>query len=264
MHRSRNAFVEIERDRREAARQAMFSRFPEIAEAEARIVVVDEEIERLRADIRRRNVTARRRRPADDPATQKIAELKKERRAIVGLHDPAADSCQCLRCRRRAAYANPELRDVLNAIEEEAKAREKALYSDRVVSWSNFNAVRQSVGNIRSGPPPKFVPWTEDRGRVVVQIQGGATWDELIAGHRQVRVRPIEVERSGHQQTCGNGLMMVTPLAPKPNGRRSKRPWHELRLRIGRDARGDDQSRWVAVRFVLHRPIPADARIQQV
>lgn len=59
MHRLRNAFVEIERDRREAARQAMLSRFPEIAEAEARIVVIDEEIERLRHAERLRSIRDR-------------------------------------------------------------------------------------------------------------------------------------------------------------------------------------------------------------
>jgi len=247
MHRLRNALVEIELDRRKAARDAVLARFPEIAEAEERIAAIDAEIERLRAEIRRRNSAERRRRPADDPATPRIAELRAERGAIVGKHDPAAESCECLRCRRRRAYADPDLADALARIEDEARDRTKALYAGREMSWANFNAVAQSMSRIRSGPPPRFAPWTGARGRVVVQIQGGATWGELVAGHRQVRVTPLPL-----------------PAHARPDGRRSRRPWHELRLRIGRDARGDDRSRWVAVRFALHRPIPADARIQQV
>src|SRR5690606_9616467 len=226
---------------------AVLAHFPEIAEADARLAEIEEEIEALRADIRRRNSAERRRRPADDPATPRIAELRAERGAIVGKHDPEADPCPCLRCRRRAAYADPGLSDALAAIEEEARARQKGLYAAREMSWANFNAVRQAAGSMRSGPPPRFAPWTGLRGRVVVQIQGGATWDDLLAGHRQVAVTPLPL-----------------PANARPDGRRSRRPWHELRLRIGRDARGDDRSRWVAVRFALHRPIPADARIQQV
>lgn len=247
MHRLRNALVEIELDRRKAAREAVLARFPEIAEAEERIAAIDAEIESLRAEIRRRNSAERRRRPADDPATPRIAELRAERGAIVGKHDPAAESCECLRCRRRRAYADPDLAGELARIEEGARVRTKALYAGRETSWANFNAVAQSMSRIRSGPPPRFAPWTGLRGRVVVQIQGGATWDELLAGHRQVKVTPLPL-----------------PANARPDGRRARRPWHELRLRIGRDARGDDRSRWVAVRFALHRPIPADARIQQV
>lgn len=247
MHRLRNALVEIELDRRMAARDAVLARFPEIAEAEERIAAIDAEIESLRAEIRRRNSAERRRRPADDPATRRIAELRDERREVAGKHDPSAESCECLRCRRRRAYADPDLAGELAHIEEEARVRTKALYAGREMSWANFNAVRQAAGSMRSGPPPRFLPWTGARGRVVVQIQGGATWDDLVAGHRQVKVTPLPL-----------------PANARPDGRRSRRPWHELRLRIGRDARGDDQSRWVAVRFALHRAIPADARIQQV
>src|SRR5690606_32046870 len=237
----------IELDRRKAARDAVLARFPEIAEAEERIAAIDAEIEHLRAEIRERNSRARKRRPEDDPATRRIAELQEERREVAGKHDPAAESCECLRCQRRRAYADPDLADALARIEEEARDRTKALYAGREMSWANFNAVAQARSRIRSGPPPRFAPWTGLRGRVVVQIQGGATWDDLVAGHRQVKVTPL-------------------PLPPdaKPDGRRAKRPGPELRLRIGRDARGDDRSRWVAVRFALHRPIPADARIQQV
>lgn len=247
MHWLRNALVEIELDRRKAARDAVLARFPEIAEAEERIAAIDAEIERLRAEIRERNSRARKRRPEEDPATRRIAELRDERREVVGKHDPAAESCECLRCRRRRAYADPDLADALARIEEEARVRTKALYAGREMSWANFNAVVQSMSRIRSGPPPRFAPWTGARGRVVVQIQGGATWDDLLSGHRQVQVTPLPL-----------------PANARPDGRRSRRPWHELRLRIGRDARGDDRSRWVAVRFALHRPIPADARIQQV
>lgn len=264
MHRLRNSLVEIELDRRKAARDAVLARFPEIAEAEERIAAIDAEIESLRAEIRRRNSAERRRRPADDPATPRIAELRAERGAIVGKHDPEADPCPCLRCRRRAAYADPALAAALAAVEDEARSRQKALYAARETSWANFNAVAQSMSRIRSGPPPRFVPWTGLRGRAVVQIQGGATWDELLSGVRQVQVAHVDVDTPAFRATRRGGVVMVRPPAAQPGGRRSKRPWYTVRLRIGRDARGDDQSRWVAVRFALHRPIPADARIQQV
>lgn len=247
MHRLRNALVEVERDRREAARAVVLAHRPDIAETEARLTEIEEEIETLRAEIRKRNAAARKRAPAGDPATARIAELRAERTGLIGRHDAEADPCECWRCRRRAAYADPAIVDDLAAVEAEAKSRQKAMYAAREMSWCNFNAVMQAMGSVRSGPPPRFVPWTGLRGRAVVQIQGGATWEELLAGVRQVQVRPLPL-----------------PEGAKPGGRRSRRPWHELRLRIGRDARGDDRSAWVEVRFALHRPIPTDARIQQV
>src|SRR5690606_14574573 len=150
MHRLRNALVEIELDRRKAARDAVLARFPEIAEAEERIAAIDAEIEQLRAEIRERNSRARKRRPEDDPATRRIAELRDERRAIVGKHDPAAESCECLRCRRRRAYADPDLADALARIEEEARSRQKALYAARDMSWANFNAVDRKSTRLNS------------------------------------------------------------------------------------------------------------------
>src|SRR5690606_2076208 len=150
MHRLRNALVEIELDRRKAARDAVLARFPEIAEAEALLAEIDAEIERLRAEIRERNSRARKRRPEDDPATRRIAELRNERRAIVGKHDRAAESCECLRCRRRRAYADPDLADALARIEEEARVMTKALYAARDMSWANFNAVDRKSTRLNS------------------------------------------------------------------------------------------------------------------
>src|SRR5690606_10933569 len=108
--------------------------------------------------------------------TRRIAELRAERRTITGTHDAdAGEGCGCLRCRRRAAYRAPAVATALAEVEAEARARQKALYAARDISWCNYNAVMQAAGSMRSGPPPKFVPWRGERGRIVVQIQGGAT-----------------------------------------------------------------------------------------
>src|SRR5690606_3145438 len=210
-----------------------------------RVAEIDAAIEVEREAIRRRNAAERRRRPKDDPAAARIAELRAERRGITGRHDRADPDCACLGCRRRAAYRDPALRQALADVEAEARRRAKELYADRRVSWAQYNAAAQSVP--RSGPPPRFVSWSQasQRGRIVVQIQGGATWDELLAGVNGARVRP-----DGEP--------------PPGPGRRAARPWYVLSLRVGRDARGDDQTAWVSVRFALHRPIPADVRVQQV
>lgn len=247
MHRLRNMLVEVERDRREAARELVREHHPDIAETETRLDEIETEISELRSELKRRNAEARARRPDTDPATPRIRELRAERRAIIGRHDKDADPCECWRCRRRRAFGAPAVRDGLDTLDQEARAREKAMYAERDMSWCNFNAIKQSLGSIRSGPDPRFMPWTGQRGRLVVQIQGGASWGELLAGRSQVKIRKL-------------------PLPPnaKPGGRRSKRPYYEIRMRIGRDARGDNQSRWITSRFVLHRPIPEGSRIQQV
>lgn len=245
MHRLRNAIVEIERKRRERAEAVVRETCPEIQATAERLAEIDASVEEARARIKLSNARSRSRDPEGTEAARIVKELRAEKRMIVGRHDKDDPACACWKCRRRAAYQS--VRPVLDKVDAEAKAAEKALYAERAVSWCDYNAVMEDLSSRRRGAPPRFLPWRGERGRVVVQIIGGARWEDLLSGVTQARVEPLPL-----------------PANATLGGRRSRRPWHVLHLRVGRDVRGEDGGEWIAVRFALHRPLPSGGRIQQV
>jgi hypothetical protein len=252
--RYRNALVEIERDRREAAATIIRDAYPEILAAEAEIAALGLERDDLRVGIKRRNSAERKRRPQDDPAQARLAEITARLREIRGTH--RGDDCDCFRCRRRAAYRSDGVRAALDALDAVDLGRRKALrreYSGQLY-WATRGAVEQGLSGIRSGAPPKFVG-SEWPGKLAVQCQvdvgreiDSPTWADLLAGETHATV--VRIER------------VPLPAGLAPAGRRSKRPHHLLHLRIG--STPDRAPVWATVRFALHRPIPEDARIKWV
>lgn len=232
----RNALVENELDRRAAVETALRELVPDIARLTETVRALEDDLEDVRASIRRANARKRSKEPAPAKA-QSARELKQQ------LSRARAE----LGAARKAAFKTDPVQGRLAEINAAAHERAKELRSDSGLHWGTYLAVEHDLRGIGTGPPPRFAGQDRYPGRLAAQIQGGASWEELLDGHGQCRIEPL-------------------PLPPnaKPGGRRSKRPWHRLYLRVGSEGPGNRTPVWVTARFALHRPVPKDAVVKWV
>lgn len=243
--RYRNDLVAAELDRRRASADALRGHAPAIARTQDQLDSLTEAILEARDEVRRLNAAAgRKRSPAAVGAGRRVQALNAERRTILGTHEKESDDCLCFRCRRKAAWLDPGLRAALAVIDADNLTRRKFLRRDSGLHWGSYLVIEQSLGGIRSGRPPRMVRHSQWDGAIAVQIQHGATWDEMLEGHGQARIIPEPL-----------------PDGAKSGGRRSRRPYYCLLLRVGTDGR---TPRWLRVRFVLHRRWPEEARVKWI
>lgn len=233
--RYRNNLVEAEIDRRAAANEVIRAHYPTLTEMDARIESIEKEIDEVRAAIRKDNSSARRRAP--DPARRRA--IRDRRADLKGMRREHKDL-------RKHAYADERVRADLKAVDETHSRRCKDLRANCGVHWGTYLAVEQGLSGMRTGAPPRFVgrQWP---GKLAVQCQGGASWDDLVAGHTQAHIE-----------------VLPPPSSAKPGGRRSRRPKCRVRLRIGSEGRGNRTPVWATIPFVLHRPIPVDAQVKWI
>lgn len=252
MHRQYNALVALRRTEIERVHDALASHVPWVGETEARLAEISAAIEEARASIRRGNSRQQKRAPSPEDRAR-IRALQAERRALVGTHARDDDACECFRCRRRRAYAEPVVAAALAGIGAETHTERKRMYAERAISWADWNDV---VGRVPSTGVPRFRAWRNDGGKVGVQLTGGgARWADLVSGEAAVATLRIEAEP----------LPTHSPGGPiSPTGRRVQRPRYLVRVRVGADSRSRQDHRWITARMSLHRPIPEDAIIQQV
>jgi hypothetical protein len=115
----------------------------------------------------------------------------------------------------QAAFQSPAVRARLAALDQEHRDRTRKLRGESGVYWGTYLTVEQGLRGVRSGAPPRFVgrQWP---GKIAVQLQRGATWDEVLEWNGQYRVE-------------------ILPLPPSaaPGGRRSERPRAMLHIRVG-------------------------------
>lgn len=139
-------------------------------------------------------------------------------------------------------------RDRLRALEEARKLSVKTARQTSGLFWGNYNAVIKSYDVarqrcIKTGAELRFRSFRQRDGRIVNQIQGGGTWDEVLAGtiNGQLSIRPQDTNR-----VAGGRV----------------RPIYNLTATVFTRGRGD--RRTVTWPMVLHRPLPDDAQIQEV
>lgn len=232
--RYRNDLVARELARRADTDALIREHYPALVELDAMIEDRDREIEAGRERVQRAKAAARSKDVVSPEARARLRAIRAERRELYQEH----------RELRKQAYADPAVRAALDGIDAHDLADRKRLRAASGLHWGSYLTVEQALSGIRRGAPPRFVRRSDWQGKLAVQIQGGATWDELVAGHGQCRVEPEPL-----------------PEGATPGGRRSKRPYHRLFLRVGSDGRAPI---WARTRFVLHRPIPADGRVKWI
>lgn len=226
MHRYRNDLVRSECTRRLAAENTLRRLRPGLLEMEATVERLATEVETARAAIKEVNSTARKRRAA-------AAEREAVRELTASLRAARTE----LKNARKEAFAAIDVKEALRAVEEEDHARRIRLRSDSGLYWGNYLSIEQAAESFRKGPPPAYQPWRRGEGRVVVQIQKGMTYAELL-GCKDTRLQ-LHIER-----TRGDGRKVGTV-------------W----FRVG-TVEGRRTPIWTKVPVVIHRDLPEDALIK--
>lgn len=228
-HRYRNALVEAERKRRSMVEESLKAACPDLAGVEASIADQEKRLEAARDAIRKASAEARKktRSPEAVEATKTAhEELKRLRGRRKGL--------------RTGTFNSPAWEAEQERTDGWAGAEQRRLRSESGLYWGSYLLVESSMGNARSGAPPKFHRW-DGGGHLAVQLQKGMSVADLFGCRDQrLRIEPVPEE------------------AWMPGGRRLRRTraW----FRVGSTESGDPV--WAVVPFVLHRPIPADCRIK--
>jgi hypothetical protein len=224
-HRYHNALIALERERRSRTDAAVARLRPVVASAEASADALAAALTAARDVIRAGNTRA-------GVKTRGTAEQRAE---ATRLRRELAAARAARKAARDEAFADPAVRRELAAVESWHAAGLKRLYNEEFAElfWGTRCHELAKAGGMRTGPPPEFARF-RGGGHLCVQLQGGVPCEEFSAG----RGTAARVEVVG-----GN----------------PKRPWADARLRVGTAGGGPV---WLAVRFRLHRPLPAGGRVK--
>lgn len=236
-NRYRNALVEMERERRERSLNALRARFPDIPALEAEYQALTNQLEEDRKASRQQNALQRKRRLSKEEK-QILTEVRQQRRQVYAR----------LRERKAEAWADPDLRADLQAVENwlcgqrvpgrrtRGPSRAKQVrgeFTAQGLRQEGYQPAEASMQGARKGPPPRFKRFTGE-GKLSLQIQGGMSPAELLA--------------------CEDGRVRLKAIHAASR-------YYQLWFRVGSEGR---QPIWAKVPLVLHRDLPADARIQWV
>jgi hypothetical protein len=228
-----NRLVRIERDSQAHARQIL-SADPEYAQLNAEIEGFEAEIAHLwRA---RRSV---------DPGAAAASEISAQIRALIADRRRLTQRERALRAALRSRFSAP-----LRQADLERKAAVKHARQDSGLWWGNYNAVcgayeRARTRALQTGATLRFRAF-DGTGRFRNQIVGGMSVDDLFAGR--------------HSQVCAAHLSSGAHTHPVRAERR-RRSRTTLTATVYTVARERRNLTWP---MIMHRPIPADARIKEI
>jgi hypothetical protein len=236
-----NKLVEIDRTNREQYRAATADD-PLVSKLRQQYDTATAEIEGLIEKRKMARKAARKRIPTLD-LDEEINAAKARRRTVAAELAAASKIARSL--------AKPAL-DVLEA-ERRQRTKEARQPASSGLYWGNYNAVCAAYDRARSriikrGGELHFRRH-DGEGRLVNQIQGGMTADELFAGSRsQVKI--------AHRPPRDRGITK--------SGRLGERACWALTATVYRTGRTRDGNRTVTWPLIMHRPLPDDCRIKEV
>lgn len=232
-HRYRNKLVEIELERRRRVDEVLCRLCPDLVASRAEEARLNERIESLEACVKKSRVETRARTGGTPEQRAELKQLRKDRKV-----------CRAeIKRLRELQFESDAVQTELSQTTEWCDAERKRARADSELYWGNYLVVEQDLGGIGRGAPPKFRPW-KGHGRLAVQIQGGADFDEVWQGQ--------------------DGRVRLSPWDPDkwdPSRRRGQARWVRMRLRVGSQGRTPVFADW---RIVMHRDIPAGCRIKWV
>lgn len=226
-----NRCVEIERTHR----AAVFA----ISEDDERVKALAPQAEALRTEL----VTAQEQRAKLRQATRGKVSTDDLDAIITGLR--ARYVVIAAQLKEARAAARSASRDRLAALNGARRASVKAARQSSGCFWGNYNAVIASYETARNRASKtngelRFRSGRQRDYRIVNQIQGGGRWNTESALGGQVIIRPHDLTRRRHGRP---------------------RPEYLLSLTIYTKDRHRRTATWP---MILDRPIPSDARIQEV
>lgn len=137
--------------------------------------------------------------------------------------------------RQARATARAAQAPAIRAVNTEASGQIRAARKTSDLYWGTYLQIEQAMDAARQAPtPPRFPAWRGE-GRLAVQIQHGMAVDALRDDRR------LQID-----------------AAPQPVPGRSGKCRPRVRLRIGSEGRDPIWGEWPVI---LHRPLPAEARI---
>ena len=255
-HRFRNTLVEIERGRRAAERAFYAALSEKLSTLTQAAKSADDEVERLETEIRKERARTRKR--SDGAEQREALKIARKVKSVV---------VKMLREARNDLRTDPAVIAARDALSERAGelVRSARKYSGLASAgphfgaWGTYQLVEEAAqASFKSTPlycldgitpnDPVFVRRTGD-GAVSVQIQGGATVEEVFGDHIQLRITPPD-ERAW--------------LKMPDNGWSARRRFArqgDLRMCLGTDIEGKRIfGRW---RLDMHRQLPKGAIIKR-
>lgn len=255
-HRYRNSLVEIERGRRAAERTMLAHHGPLVAEFTSAAESAEREVEAVVVEIRRERAK-----------THKRSESKELKDRLKGAKETKRACGDALRQARRELRESPAIiaeRDriselALSLVRDARAISGLARKGPHFGAWGTYQLVEEAAQASFADLPlygadgttpndPHFLRWTGE-GAVSVQIQGGATVEDVTGDHPQLRLT-LPDERAWLKMPA-NGWSV----------RRRYARQGALRMCLGTDVEGSRiYSAW---RLDMHRALPDKAVIKR-
>jgi len=270
-HRYRNKLTELDHAWHRAKEEAQLEFCPGLEEAQEEYQAAAEALKEIEDQIKAERVRTRKRGPAP-------AELAAAKAGAAARKGAASEALSALKATLKD---NQAYKERLRAINDDSYAQKKAAraaarteaevapgiiddrYKDAESAMSaharamkEYFAKRAAFkrGDTKDVPTkpelPRFKRF-DGSGKIVVQESAG----EASRGYLQV----IEVTPANWQELRGRG---AGPIAPTPGSRRSQRKKVIVRLRVGTPGGRHEEVRWINAPTLLHRDLPAGARIK--
>lgn len=229
--RYRNALVELERERRERVLQQTRAYFPRLLDLEAEVERANFGLEALAEEIRQENAAQRRKRATAEQQTRmrqlrqqrtdlytqlkavkreaygptEVTDLRQQIRAATRTGDVALTArlegqlVEVVAGWQARVPAAAELRQELDRIEQRANERQKELRANCGLYWGSYLCVEDAAKTFRQGAPPDFKGFRGE-GRLGVQVQGGITAEQLLAGEDERIKLELLPPRNGNRE----------------------------------------------------------------
>jgi len=220
----RNKLVEIER-KRLAAFRARVGQDSVVAELNAKIKILTEEIDNIQTSIKASKAASRSRR-VDLQLRTKIKGLFVERKHLY----------EVLRAAKAKAKDDPALTEDLEKIQAEAGAATRDARSKCGLGWGTYLLVEQAMQMRDKSSDPEFKRYLGN-GRIGVQIHDRKlTLARVLAGE--------------------SNFLQIDPVSEYGYRKASRT---QVRLRIGSEGR---EPVWVEFPILLHQELPLDALVK--
>lgn len=261
VHEYKNNLVQIERERRDAVEVCLHKRDLRLTKIKAKATGAVAAIVQLEDAIKLRSQRDRKRSKPTADERRRIKELKAE----------SKEAYTALITRREALFANAKVQADLAVIDRvAAKAAKDAKEEVKAkgLFWGSYNFAKQSLGNIRSGAPPKRRRW-HPSGAIVIQLQakkrGGSTrsltWsDALLCRNNFLRIELVAAESRQSHSVGGKYLPVPDPDSIRSGHYRMAIVW----FRVGSNDDPRKTPIWAKIHVALHREPPPDAEIKWV
>lgn len=243
-HKYYNLLVQLNNERAKKFDAIRKKICPEYDSIDAQVAEASAEVERIVDAIRAANAKAKRKRATKEESAQ-LAEAKAKRKQLYERRKSIRDTVPTI---QEFIEENRKLDIEYNGVQVDGKTfREGGIFKEARskcgLYWGTYLKVEGAIEQAKktSTGPLRFRRW-DGNGQVAIQIQGGASWSDILSGSGRV----------------GN-LLKFRDIITRGKNRCNR---IVLTMRCGSDEHGDPV--YCAVQASWYRELPEDARIMGV